>query len=242
MDWFKKEWEIQWPLIRFEIYRWGGVAAAGSLIALGAKLLHSVFKVPDPYLYGSLFVLACVCFAFFASRMPKNENTSPPKQTTEALSKVAQQEMPNTVQQMEDHYNSLDVLFTKHLRDQIVEQIKKVPQGPEREEFVLQGLVALAVTSQMEETWYSIYGSQLKAIELLNTGQVKRDALLPFYIAAAAGWPQTYSKYTFDQLIGWMRTQELIIENGDLVGITIRGHALLGWMHLTQRSSDMKSL
>lgn len=76
MKWFLKEWETQWPLIRFEVYKWGTIGMGGVIIGLSAKLLHAVLKIPDAYLYGVLTVIALALFVFFAHKLPHREVVS----------------------------------------------------------------------------------------------------------------------------------------------------------------------
>ena len=242
MKWLTEEWQTQWPLIRFELYKWGFLGAGSLVIALGAKLLHSLLKAYDTYFYIVLFLLACACFVFLSSRMSKLQGgaTTPAKQkSTEALVPLATP-IPPTVQQMNDFYNSLDVLFTREVEAAIYAEIDRIPASNERDAFVRQALVSTAVSYWLEQAWYNIFGSQIKALELLNTRMVKRDELLQFYAAAAAGWPQAYSQYNFDEWIGWMRTVALITERADQVGISVKGHAFLDYMVMTQRSADQR--
>jgi len=69
MNWMRQEWSMQWPRVRFEIYKSGAILVGGSVIALAAKLLHGVFRIPDSYFYGALFVIACTCFVLLLNRL-----------------------------------------------------------------------------------------------------------------------------------------------------------------------------
>src|SRR6202521_3962897 len=63
------EWHTQWPLVRFEIYKWGSIAVGGGLVTLAAKLLLSLKRVPEIYFYGALFCISCVLFYFMVARL-----------------------------------------------------------------------------------------------------------------------------------------------------------------------------
>jgi hypothetical protein len=167
MQWLRKEWRIQWPLVRFEFYKWGAVALAGIMLSLVAKVLHGILKIPDAYVYISLFITSCACFASFISKLSpiKGTSPSPAAQSTESVTALATA-LPPSVQQMNDYYHSLDVAFIHEVEIFINGEIEKIPEGPERDNFIMQGLISTSVTWQLDQVWYGIYGSQIKALEL----------------------------------------------------------------------------
>lgn len=73
--------------------------------------------------------------------------------------------------------------------------------------FIGIGLVAY----QHDATWYMIYGSQLAALEELNSrGLIPIADLKKHYDKAVIDYPKTYSNYSFDQWLGFMRDRMII--------------------------------
>jgi hypothetical protein len=75
VQWFRDEWKMQWPLVRFEIYRWG---LAAVIAAIPATLVYTLSKmakqVPPWAAPASVFVILIFLFFFLRSRMPSAES------------------------------------------------------------------------------------------------------------------------------------------------------------------------
>lgn len=111
----------------------------------------------------------------------------------------------------------------------------------EREEFLVKALSGGAVSYLHDMTWAAIFGSQLDALNELNTrGAMIADELRPFYDAAATANPDTYSNYTFDSWLGFMIGQTLIRQDGNVIQITVRGKDFLKYIVLSGRSANGK--
>ena len=73
--------------------------------------------------------------------------------------------------------------------------------------FIGVGLVAY----MHDVTWFIIYGSQLAAMAELNSrGLIPIADLKKYYDKAVVEYPKTYSNYSFDQWLGFMRDRLII--------------------------------
>lgn len=77
-------------------------------------------------------------------------------------------------------------------------------------------------------TYHLIFGSQISALRFLSQrGLIPRNALRPFYEAAATRHQAFYQAYSYDQWLGFMQIHTLVLFEGDSVGITVRGQEFL---------------
>ncbi len=89
-DWFQQEWRTQWPLVRFEVYRWGVVVVFGVIIAVATRVLHSLLGIEDVYFYGGVLIVSCVTLYFVTGRLKQFLST------TGQAQKVIQQRVSQT--------------------------------------------------------------------------------------------------------------------------------------------------
>lgn len=243
MSWFRREWETQWPKVRFELYKWGWIVAGGVVIGLGTKLLHGVLRIPDPYFYGSLFVLACACFVFLVNRfvtITKGEaaiaKTSPQIGQGQSTNVGAIVETSSSV---EDFYRTYDNRLLTETEQNIRAQADKYPPGVDREKFLVRYFASFVIIGIFEYIWVLIFRSQIVAMEVLNKAPQKIEGLRQFYDAAISlDNAVFYAGYPFTSWLAFMKSNFLIREDGDLISITIRGQEFLKYLIHTNRSAD----
>ena len=126
-------------------------------------------------------------------------------------------------------YNRFDPTFSAEVEQALRQTAATVP-AHERERYLYRGLTVAYVYSQFERLWYLIYGSQIKLLQQLNHADLKRQDAFFFYTDAAVAYPNEYVAYSFDQWIGFLRANNVIREDGDLVRITVRGRDFLKYM------------
>jgi hypothetical protein len=68
-DSFRREAEVQWPRIRYDLYKWGSIILGTSLVALLVKLMRSATQLPDIYFYGGLFIFTCLVFSLIIEKL-----------------------------------------------------------------------------------------------------------------------------------------------------------------------------
>lgn len=243
MGWIDAEWKMQWPLVRFELYKYGVIVMGSAALTFGARLLHGAFAIADTYFYGGIFILSCIGFGLLLKRLGGPAEARPPKQTAEV--NTALPVLPSaaqvTVRTVDDIYNSLDVHLTRETEASLRGQIALLPSAMDRENLLVRALVSSLVIYDLEEIWNNIYGSQINALLQLNTHAIARvDVQQDFYAPALAAWPQGYVFYTFDMWLGYLRGQTLVLEEGNMVAITVKGRAFLKLMIDSGRSAAQK--
>jgi len=97
---------------------------------------------------------------------------------------------------------------------------------------VLLAVAALSAMSVDFERLYNlIFGGQIKILQALNANALPTGRLAPFYEAAAAEHPEFFATYRFEQYLGFLTRQELILEQPDgNTAITIKGRAFLVYL------------
>ena len=103
----------------------------------------------------------------------------------------------------------------------------------EREKFLIRILAAAAIIQQFERTYSLIWGSQLSALQFLNTrGVAGTDSVEVrlWYSQAAGREAELYEAYSFDQWLGFLQLHQLVARNGDVVAITLEGREFLKYL------------
>jgi hypothetical protein len=108
-----------------------------------------------------------------------------------------------------------------------------VAQGAERERVLIRLLAAAAIIQTFERTYVYIWGSQITALQFLNSAGaegVDDDLLRPWYDQAAAREPDRYGAYNFDQWLGFLQANLLVLRNEGRVNITLEGREFLKYL------------
>ncbi len=106
-----------------------------------------------------------------------------------------------------------------------------IDSNPDRERVLIRLLAALALVQTFERTYTLIWGSQISALQFLNSaGSVRVDLLRPWYDQAAAREPELYSTYTFGQWLGFLEASLLIARTGDSAAISVGGREFLKYL------------
>jgi len=103
----------------------------------------------------------------------------------------------------------------------------------ERERSLIRFLAAAGIMVQFDRTYYLIWGSQIRALQVLNSsGSAGADASLlqPAYEMAAKQDPLVYANYTFNQWLDFFVQNALIKLEGSKVTITIEGREFLKYL------------
>lgn len=93
---------------------------------------------------------------------------------------------------------------------------------------------ALQIAYIFEQIYRLIFGSQLNALDFLNTQPTAqpREAVRIFYTLAASQYPEYYRSYSFEDWLGFMKQSILVREDAGLLHITVMGREFL--THLTK--------
>ncbi len=125
--------------------------------------------------------------------------------------------------------NALLVEREKFIRAEL-ERLHIVP-GSDRERLLIRLLAGLALVQGFERTYTLIWGSQIAALQALNSaGTVAVQLLQPWYEQAAAREPELYDGYTFDQWLDFLQGNLLIVRSGENVSISLEGREFLKYL------------
>jgi hypothetical protein len=113
-----------------------------------------------------------------------------------------------------------------------LERLRFLPAEIETSEMLIRQLAASQCVAGFERTYRLIYGSQLQALDFLNTSGVQDASWVSsiFFDTAKAIDETFYGDSTFEQWSAFLLNQSLIAQEGDSLGITVRGRDFLVWM------------
>jgi hypothetical protein len=103
----------------------------------------------------------------------------------------------------------------------------------ERLEIVKKFLAATQIVGWFENTYRIIFGSQLNALQRLNSSTptgLSKEQLKPFYDIAVTISPEYYENYTFENWLQFLASSLLITTAGPNIAITVRGREFLKYM------------
>lgn len=101
----------------------------------------------------------------------------------------------------------------------------------DRETALFRALARSNLREHFERTHRVIWGSQIQALQHLNSvATANVDLLRPFYDAAANGYPSVYENYSFDDWLRFLEGQILLVRKGDVVEITMEGQEFLKYL------------
>ncbi|MBI2152757.1 MAG: hypothetical protein HYU24_03505 [Candidatus Rokubacteria bacterium] len=115
----------------------------------------------------------------------------------------------------------------------ITAELERLHIGPgsDRERVLIRLLAALSLVQSFERTYTLIWGSQISALQFLNSaGAVRPDLLRPEYDQAAAREPALYAGYTFDQWLHFLEVNLFILRSADTVTISLEGREFLKYL------------
>jgi hypothetical protein len=126
-------------------------------------------------------------------------------------------------------YRQNDGQFLREMEAALRNQMEQ-NHPPDREAYLLRGLVLWTVLSVHEITWLNIFASQLRALNQLNAAAMTYQEIRRFYDEGAANRPDAYENRPFESWLAFLRTFNLIVDNGTNVQITVRGRDFLRYI------------
>lgn len=108
---------------------------------------------------------------------------------------------------------------------------KKNLLGVEAVPPLIRHVAALSIAYNFSEVYRIIWGSQLNLLDYLNTQPPQPVAALRvFYNLGISQYPLFYEKYTFEQWLGYLKSQLLIRDDSGSIGITVKGREFLSFL------------
>jgi hypothetical protein len=109
---------------------------------------------------------------------------------------------------------------------------RQISDPTERERALIRHLASLQNAFNFENAYRLIWGSQLAALDILNTraeGELP-EALRPIYHKAAENNPEVYSQYSFDEWLTFLKNANLLRQDEQTLHITIEGREFLKYL------------
>ncbi|HEV3218837.1 MAG TPA: hypothetical protein VGZ48_03655 [Candidatus Acidoferrales bacterium] len=131
---------------------------------------------------------------------------------------------------LERVYKLYDPTLMAETEERLRRYLGTPPPGMSREDYLIRVISTGVWEYFYEVTWLTIFGSQIRAMEKMNTGLCKIDGIRKFYNNAALASPQYYSKYSFDEWLQYLFEKILIVQTGDALNTTVRGREFLKYL------------
>lgn len=152
---------------------------------------------------------------------------------TDAVPQVSRAEIRPSA--MEEFQRFFDNALLVQREIQIRTELERVSFADinERERVLIRLFAASSIIQAFEQTYASIWGSQLGVLQFLNsagTDGVQSSVLQTWYHQAAAQYPDVYENYLFDQWLGFLETHALILRRETAVFISLEGREFLKYI------------
>ncbi len=179
---------------------------------------------------GTIVVIAIIFMIFFRTpitqmigRIRKMGKGGVELDTEQSMTEIKQ----SPTKTADDLIKGIDSKLVRELENEFKQQLDGMSDSEKIK--ALSRLFAASLWGYMAmHTYRLIFGSQIAALEFLNAqNRIPRDALRPFYSAAVIQYPDFYQNYSYDQWLGFLKSQVLVGNEAGLIGITIRGQEFL---------------
>jgi membrane-bound lytic murein transglycosylase len=128
------------------------------------------------------------------------------------------------------------------MEDRVKQWKNDIPSN-EREAVITQFMASGLIAYTHDQTWWTIFQSQLFALDNLNRAILRLEDVKAYYDKAAQKYPIPYATYSFQQWFKYLLERMLVIEQpGNTVGITVRGKDFLKHMVHYGYSATVKKL
>ncbi|MFI5089375.1 MAG: hypothetical protein ACHP7P_04890 [Terriglobales bacterium] len=235
MGFLKEQWTQTRGNIKWDLLKLAGAAMLTGLYALIARIRH----VPADVLgYTILFLASFLAFVWLTRKTGEVQRASSKTQAAVGAP-AATLAMPSSPfdpkQFFAQSYNST-------LAEEVAGNIRTVASnyqlGQERDDFFVKFITTGLVGYLYDTLWWGIFKSQLLLLQELNRKALSVQEVRNFYDKAAQQYPAEYATYSFEQWLAWMHSQLLIIQQGNMVGITVRGRDFLKFLVHWSRSAE----
>ena len=148
--------------------------------------------------------------------------------------KVNQQTHPQKKISAKELLKLFNNKLIQEVEERLQSEFEKIEHTPEEKEQLLMKRYASEVIAHVFDQIYNyIFGSHISALHYLNThvGKlVDLNEVKLYYEEAKTKYPLLYNKYLFDNWLGYLENNVLILREGSNIGITIRGQEFLKYL------------
>lgn len=216
---------------------WCGIFGAAPVIAwyvsAGQDVVQSLRASPHSQ-WPSIFLgLAVLCFigmllanAVAHSRWERLFKNKSGKQQEAETTGSAQ------FKNVDEFYNSYSSRMLNDTEELVRKESSQYPAGTDRERYLTRAAAMLVTILIFEKVWLTIYGSQLRLLNDLNSTGIKTyDQIRAYYEQVALANPENYKAISFEAWISYLKSWVLIRDmDAHHVEITIRGQDFLRYL------------
>ena len=123
----------------------------------------------------------------------------------------------------------------KAIRDILTKEGISTPE--DKEKVLIRHLAAAHLNFVFTRIDFQIYLSQLKILEVLNSNPAPKQMARDVYNAAIALYPEVLKDYPFEKYLGFLKTNNLILEHEETLSITLFGREFLAFLVRTARNA-----
>jgi hypothetical protein len=141
-------------------------------------------------------------------------------------------EKPADISKTEALANSFQSPMLVELENAMRERLGKEVKNPaEREKILIKHLAVTAISHEFERVYRVIFGSQISALQIFASQElVSPENLLPIYEQAKRNYTEFYRSISFDSWLKFLVDFVLMAQQGNKVGVTIRGKEFLKYL------------
>lgn len=139
---------------------------------------------------------------------------------------------PSPADQLLQHFDNQLLVEQEDIIRKYLEEMQ-IHNPAEEERVLIRYLASSYIVQKFENVYYNIWGSQLRALHLLNESApqgIVLQALEPWYELGKTVEPNWYATYTFEQWYGFMEERTLVIIRAGIIHITVFGNEFLRYV------------
>lgn len=214
-----------------------GVSTVRAALVTFTKI-PEVWLIPVEWLSGALFLWLLLRYGF-AWRSWGEEQRGNRGQSLAATALASTNVELDAKKILAAAYNST---LEEEIERNIDHMIADIPKN-ERDTIIVKYIASQTLFYVYDGVWWTIFKSQLKALEELNRRVRRIEDVRTLYADAVEQYPDFYSSYSFEQWLGYLKNNTLILDcPGDAIGITQRGTDFLKYLIHCGRSANDRRL
>jgi len=154
----------------------------------------------------------------------------PPSQQSKAKEDAAAAGPVLDLEAVEDELRSMDNAVVRR-NEPLVRQAMESLKPEQRERALLRYAVGTTVQLRFERNYLIIWGSQIAALQLLNTTvSATVEQVRAFYEKASSEFSVAYAAYAFEHWFNYLQSSVLVTSSGSAVSITVDGREFLKYL------------
>jgi hypothetical protein len=112
-----------------------------------------------------------------------------------------------------------------------------IATAEDKEKVLIRHLAIAQLNFAFSRIDFLIYLGQLKIIEVLNSNPAPKQMARDMYNLAVTVYPEVLKDYPFEKYLGFLKTNNLILEHEETLSITLFGREFLAFLVRTARNA-----